>query len=109
MRAISREFNQSETTFCFARRCPGQIVRLRSFTPIGTEVGGAGHSALGAWLWLVVSGRLPSAGDSPGLRHEIGGQVLPVEVIHEAGRPVAVLMDQSPNLLPPWASPKMIS
>ena len=59
MHAIAREFNQSETTFLLRPRLPGATCRLRSFTPAGAEVGGAGHNALGAWLWLAASGRLP--------------------------------------------------
>src|ERR1700733_4663597 len=93
MRAIAREFNQSETTFLLRPSLPGAAVRLRSFTPIGAEVGGAGHNALGAWLWLESAGRVAS--DS-GLRQEITGQVLPVEVVRAAGQPVMVWMDQSP-------------
>jgi len=96
MRAIAREFNQSETTFLLRPSLPGATWRLRSFTPIGAEVAGAGHNALGAWLWLAASGRLPPASAGPGLAQEIGGQVLPVEVIREEERPVAVSMDQSP-------------
>jgi len=63
-------------------------------SPIGVEVAGAGHNALGAWLWLDAVGRLP-AGNAV-LAQEISGKVLPVEVIREEGRPVAVSMDQSP-------------
>ena len=61
MRAIAREFNQSETTFLLRPSLPGATVRLRSFTPAGAEVGGAGHNALGAWPWLEEAGRLASA------------------------------------------------
>lgn len=96
MRAIAREFNQSETTFLLRPSLPGATVRLRSFTPAGAEVGGAGHNALGAWLWLEAAGRLASAAAGRGLRQEIAGQVLPVEVAREADRPAVVWMDQSP-------------
>jgi predicted PhzF superfamily epimerase YddE/YHI9 len=58
MRAIAREFNQSETTFLLRPSLPGATVRLRSYTPAGVEVGGVGHNALGAWLWLEAAGRL---------------------------------------------------
>ena len=94
MRAIAREFNQSETTFLLRPTLPGAAWRLRSFTPSGAEVGGAGHNALGAWLWLEASGRLANRGSE--LAQEIAGQVLPVEAIREAGHPVAISMDQSP-------------
>ena len=96
MRAIAREFNQSETTFLLRPSLPEATVRLRSFTPAGAEVGGAGHNALGAWLWLEAAGRLAAAAAGRGLRQEIAGQVLSVEVACEAGRPAVVWMDQSP-------------
>jgi trans-2,3-dihydro-3-hydroxyanthranilate isomerase len=96
LRAMAREFNQSETTFVLRPALPGATVRLRSFTPIGAEVAGAGHNALGAWLWLVAYGRLPAGSAVTGLAQEIAGKVLPVELISEGGRPVTVLMDQSP-------------
>jgi PhzF family phenazine biosynthesis protein len=95
MRAIAREFNQSETTFLLRPSLPGAAVRLRSFTPIGAEVGGAGHNALGAWLWMEAAGRLPVGGEL-GFRQQIAGRVLPVEVISRPGEPAIVWMDQSP-------------
>ena len=64
MCAIAREFNQSETTFLLRPSLPGATVRLRSFTPAGVEVGGAGHNALGAWLWLEAAGRLAPPNES---------------------------------------------
>jgi trans-2,3-dihydro-3-hydroxyanthranilate isomerase len=94
MRAIAREFNQSETTFLLRPTLPGAFCRLRSFTPTGAEVGGAGHNALGAWLLLEASGRLRERESE--LAQEIAGEVLPVEVVREDGRPVVVSMDQSP-------------
>jgi trans-2,3-dihydro-3-hydroxyanthranilate isomerase len=94
IRAIAREFNQSETTFLLRPSLPGATVRLRSFTPAGAEVGGAGHDALGAWLWPAAAGRLASPATGRGRRQEIAGQVLPVEVVREAGQPAAVWMDQ---------------
>lgn len=75
---------------------PAATVRLRSVTPAGVEVGGAGHNALGAWLWLESAGRLTAAAEDGGLRQEITGEVLPVEVVRTAGQPAMVWMDQSP-------------
>jgi PhzF family phenazine biosynthesis protein len=60
MRAMAREFNQCETTFVLRPGRPGADWRLRSFTPIGAEVFGAGHNGLGAWLWPAGDGRLPA-------------------------------------------------
>ena len=92
LRAIAREFNQSETTFLLRPSRPGATVRLRSFTPAGAEVGGAGHNALGAWVWLEAAGRLDHAGN---LAQELAGRVLPVEVIRPAGKPAEVWLDQA--------------
>jgi trans-2,3-dihydro-3-hydroxyanthranilate isomerase len=92
MRAIAREFNQSETTF-LVRPTATADWRLRSFTPAGVEVLGAGHNALGAWLWLAHAGRLPA-----GERHfvqQIGPDLLSVEVAHAPGTTTTVTMRQS--------------
>ena len=92
MRAIAREFNQSETTFLVRPTAPADW-RLRSFTPAGVEVLGAGHNALGAWLWLAHAGRLPS-----GERHfvqQIGTHLLSVDVTHAPGMTTVVTMQQS--------------
>lgn len=92
MRAIAREFTQSETTFVLPATLPGARWRLRSFTPAGVEVAGAGHNALGAWLWLAHAGRV-SAGR---FVQQIGQEMLAVEVIADVGEPVRVAMDQAP-------------
>ena len=97
MQAIAREFNQSETAFVLAPALPGATVRLRSFTPIGAEVFGAGHNALGCWLWLALAGRLPAAGPAgAALTQQIGDDVLPVRVHRAPDGAVVVSMDQSP-------------
>ncbi|GIH15999.1 PhzF family phenazine biosynthesis protein [Rugosimonospora africana] len=93
MRAIAREFNQSETTFLCRPSDPAAAWRLRSFTPRGVEVGGAGHNALGAWLWLDGQG-LAGTGPSSRLTQQIGGELLAVEVVRAPGGPVRVVMDQ---------------
>jgi trans-2,3-dihydro-3-hydroxyanthranilate isomerase len=94
MRAIAREFNQSEATFVLASIREGVDWRLRSFTPAGIEVGGAGHNALGAWWWLAAAGRLALRDGGNRFAQEIGGRVLAVEVIAEDGRPTSIAMDQ---------------
>jgi trans-2,3-dihydro-3-hydroxyanthranilate isomerase len=94
MRAIAREFNQSETAFVLRPALPGATWRLRSFTPIGAEVFGAGHNALGTWLWLAADGRLPI--DHDDYAQQIGDDVLPVHVSRDPGQAVVVSMDQSP-------------
>src|SRR5438874_8296064 len=86
MRRIAREFNQSETTFLLPPTRPEADWRLRSFTPMGVEVGGAGHNALGAWWWLAEAGRLLLSGPRTVFQQEIGELVLSVEVLAEKGK-----------------------
>ena len=95
MRSIAREFNQSETTFLMGPRTSRATWRLRSFTPAGHEVLGAGHNALGAWLWLDAAGKLPP-GPEVRLTQEIGDDLLSVEIARSAGRSTLVSMAQSP-------------
>jgi PhzF family phenazine biosynthesis protein len=99
MSAIAREFNQSETTFVLRPRDAGVSWRLRSFTPAGVEVGGAGHNALGAWWWLAESGHLPLGDETVGFKQQIGDRILPVTVVAAGGRPRAIEMEQQP---PEW-------
>jgi trans-2,3-dihydro-3-hydroxyanthranilate isomerase len=95
MRATAREFNQSETTFVLPPTRPGATWRLRSITPAGAEVVGAGHNALGAWWWLVTAERVELDADGgAALAQEIGDRVLPVEVIGSNGRPEAIVIEQ---------------
>lgn len=95
LQRIAREFNQSETTFVLPPTQPAADWRLRSFTPAGVEVFGAGgHNTLGAWWWLAASGRLALSGDATVFHQEIGDRVLPVTVAHPGGRLENVVMDQ---------------
>jgi PhzF family phenazine biosynthesis protein len=101
MQQIAREFNQSETTFLLPPTRQGADWRLRSFTPVGVEVGGAGHNALGAWWWLAQSGQLALSGPQTSFRQEIGELILPVEVAAEKGQedgswqPTSIAMTQA--------------
>lgn len=105
MRAIAREFNQSETTFVLTPTNSAARARLRSFTPIGAEVFGAGHNALGAWLLLARLDRLP-AGERQFVQ-EIGDALLPVEVTWDGDRPAVSMRQSAPvfgdRLAPPGA------
>jgi trans-2,3-dihydro-3-hydroxyanthranilate isomerase len=97
MRLVAREFNQSKTTFILPARRTGATWRLRSFTPTGDEVVGAGHNALGAWWWLATAGRVDLDADGgASVAQEIGDRVLPVEVLGRDGRPDAIAMEQAP-------------
>jgi PhzF family phenazine biosynthesis protein len=84
MRRIAGEFNQAETTFILQSTRADR--RLRSFTASGAEVFGAGHNALGAWLWLGEHGDLGPLEVPRNLTQEIGGDVLPIEMERVHGR-----------------------
>jgi trans-2,3-dihydro-3-hydroxyanthranilate isomerase len=96
MQAIARELNQSETTFVLPSTRPEAAWRLRSFTPAGAEVVGAGHNSLGAWWWLVTAGRVElDAEGGAALVQEIGDRLLPVRVTGRDGRPEAIVIEQA--------------
>jgi predicted PhzF superfamily epimerase YddE/YHI9 len=59
---------------------------LRSFTASGAEVLGAGHNALGAWLWLGEHGDLGPLTTPQMFHQEIGADVLPIEIEKIGGR-----------------------
>jgi len=99
LRAVAREFNQAETTFVLAPVAAGADRKLRSFTASGAEVFGAGHNALGAWLWLAETGQLGSLDTEREFQQEIGPHVLPVRVRMEGGRATAVMTQASPEFL----------
>jgi PhzF family phenazine biosynthesis protein len=61
-------------------------------TAAGREVDGAGHNALGAWLWLAHAG-LVGAGT---FQQEIAGSALRVKVTTAAGAPTRAAMHQAP-------------
>jgi PhzF family phenazine biosynthesis protein len=83
LRRIAQEFNQAETTFILES---GRADRkLRSFTASGVEVGGAGHNALGAWLWLGAHGDLGDLGTARTFQQEIGTDVLPITLERRDG------------------------
>lgn len=84
LRRIAGEFNQAETTFLL--RSTEADWKLRSFTANGSEVTGAGHNALGAWLWLGYHGALGALDTSTTFRQEIGGLVLPITLERSQGR-----------------------
>lgn len=93
MVAIAREFNQSETTFLVTPTVRGADYRLRSFTPDGSEVLGAGHNAMGAWIWLASHDGVPA--ERTEYIQQIGERVLPVRLDRNPGAAVRVTMTQS--------------
>ncbi|MET3667810.1 PhzF family phenazine biosynthesis protein [Caulobacter sp. 1776] len=101
LRRIAGEFNQAETTF--VQTSDRADWKLRSFTANGSEVFGAGHNALGAWLWLAEHGRLGDLAEERVFHQEIGADVLPIALRVHDGR-VHGRMRQAPlRLLEPLA------
>lgn len=84
MRRIAGEFNQAETTFLMKSRRADH--KLRSFTASGAEVFGAGHNALGAWLWMGELGLLGPLDVPKTFQQEIGDDVLPITLARTDGR-----------------------
>lgn len=99
MRRIASEFNQAETTFVM--RSGRADFKLRSFTAAGAEVGGAGHNALGAWLWLAAEGKLGPIEGSRAFSQEIGDAVLPLELRLVDGRIYGHMKQSALKLGPP--------
>lgn len=99
MQRIAGELNQAETTFLI--RSTRADWRLRSFTAAGVEVFGAGHNALGAWLWLAELGKLGPLETPQTFQQQIGDDVLPI-VLERIGERIHGRMRQRPlHLLPP--------
>lgn len=98
MKRIAGEFNQAETTFIM--RSTRADRKLRSFTASGAEVVGAGHNALGAWLWLAEHGSLGRLDSAQTFRQEIGDDVLPIVLATVGGR-IHGRMRQAPLKLSP--------
>jgi PhzF family phenazine biosynthesis protein len=100
MKLIAREFNQAETTFIMKSTTADR--KLRSFTAVGAEVVGAGHNALGAWLWLAENGDI-GALDLPTTFHqEIGQEVLPITLSRRNGRYFGQMKQSSLKLARPY-------
>lgn len=104
LRRVAREMNQSETTFVLPGT-HGAVRDLRSFTAGGVEVTGAGHNALGAWWWLLHTGRVTPApaadGGAATLVQRIGGRNLDVLVAGDGhgGHSGELTMRQAPARL----------
>lgn len=98
MQRIAGEFNQAETTFLL--RSTRADWRLRSFTAAGVEVFGAGHNALGAWLWLGELGKLGPLDTAQTFHQQIGDDVLPIVVERIDGRVHGRMSQRALRLLP---------
>jgi trans-2,3-dihydro-3-hydroxyanthranilate isomerase len=84
---ITREFNFSETTFCYPPSSPAYTRRVRIFTP-GGEVPFAGHPTVGTAHTLVAIGAVPIVGETGELILEEGVGPVKVTVRMEGGTPV---------------------
>lgn len=99
MRRIAGEFNQAETTFLMRSERADRA--LRSFTANGSEVVGAGHNALGAWLWLGEHGLLGPLDTPTTFRQHIGDDILPITLVKEHGRVHGRMRQAALRLSPP--------
>ena len=99
MRRIAGEFNQAETTFILESVRADR--RLRSFTAAGVEVSGAGHNALGAWLWLAELGKLGELRTPQTFSQELGSDVLPIVMERINGRIHGRMLQRTLRLLRP--------
>lgn len=99
MKRIAGEFNQAETTFLM--KSARADWKLRSFTANGSEVFGAGHNALGAWLWLGYRGRLGSLDRPRTFTQEIGPDLLPITLEKRSGRIFGQMTQAALQLLEP--------
>jgi PhzF family phenazine biosynthesis protein len=93
LRRLAGEFNQAETTFLLPSDRADR--RLRSFSAAGVEIFGAGHNALGAWLWLGANGALGSLASPTTFHQQLGDTVLPI-TLEARGAQVFGRMQQSP-------------
>lgn len=107
MRRIAGEFNQAETTFIL----PSDRAdwRLRSFTANGSEVFGAGHNALGAWLWLAEQEKLGAWEGARTFLQEMGSGILPIDLERVDGRFHGRLKQAPMRMLPPPADMSAIA
>jgi trans-2,3-dihydro-3-hydroxyanthranilate isomerase len=83
---IAREFNYSETTFCYAPSDAKHTRRVRIFTP-GGEIPFAGHPTVGTAHVLVATGAVTSNGATTELVLEEGVGPVRVAVRIENGAP----------------------
>jgi trans-2,3-dihydro-3-hydroxyanthranilate isomerase len=95
MQRIAREFNQSETTYLLSPSSSRAHAALRSFTASGDESSAPATISLGAWWWLIASGRFELDDGHTELTQELGGSRLPVLVVRERGRLTAVGLRQT--------------
>jgi PhzF family phenazine biosynthesis protein len=107
MQRIAGEFNQAETTFLL--KSTHADWRLRSFTAAGVEVFGAGHNALGAWLWLAELGKLGTLEAPRTFQQQIGDDILPIVVERIDGRIHGRMRQKPLRLLQPLSSVTLLA
>jgi trans-2,3-dihydro-3-hydroxyanthranilate isomerase len=78
--AITREFNYSETTFCYPPTDAAHAARVRIFTP-GNEVPFAGHPTVGTAIALAALGKAGASHGESLLVLEEGVGPVPVKVV----------------------------
>src|SRR5258708_12933927 len=83
MRAITREFNYSETVFVFPPQQSKNTRHVRIFTP-GAELPFAGHPTFGCAFVLASIGAIPLSGDETRIvsEHDLGPTPIPITPQH---------------------------
>lgn len=100
--SITREFNYSETTFCYPPADEKHAARVRIFTP-GAEVPFAGHPTVGTAIALVTMGKAGSrSGES---RIVLEEKVGPIPVIVRIGDDGSAFAQFSVAKLPEFGPP----
>lgn len=93
-RQIAREFGYAETSFVNYDTAE-KVYKVRSFTPGGFEVGGAGHNLLGAVCLAVLKGWDIFNGQGEEKYVNMMGQRIPLSVRqNEAGLPLVQLLQR---------------
>jgi PhzF family phenazine biosynthesis protein len=107
LRRIAGELHQAETTFILPSTRAAW--RLRSFTASGAEVFGAGHNALGAWLWLGEHGHLGALDAPVTFQQELGTDVLPITLERRDGRVFGRMRQAALRLSAPFDDPAALA
>ncbi len=107
---IAREFNYSETTFCYPPVNPAHAANVRIFTP-GAEVPFAGHPTVGTAIALVASGKFgsPSGESRIVLEEKVGPIPVTVRIGTDGSAFAQFSVAKLPEVGPPAPSRSMLA
>jgi trans-2,3-dihydro-3-hydroxyanthranilate isomerase len=109
MRAITREFNYSETVFVFPPENNSNTRRVRIFTP-ASELPFAGHPTVGCAFVLASIGDIPLNGEETRIVLEEGVGPVPVLIRSHNGKPVFAQLTSAkyPEIKDPPPAPEIL-